>query len=138
MNSSNNTNRADMEPVFFQDGDVLPLTEIVKTKKIVSVTISYQSKKQAVPVRSLWRLLGLKKVVQEKRVLIINDQGGITFTIPSTEAPLCVRFSEKSEFEKLTNDQYCETTLRKKRMSGSVQPYNIFFSVKSLEDMKWE
>jgi hypothetical protein len=121
-------------PVFTCNGENLSLDEIQK-RVINSVTISYLSEAKKVKAPGLIGMMGKKKVVQEKRSLVINDEQGITIFFALGDPVVSIRFWKKEEWEKLVD--YDKKTFFKRYMMTIVHPYQINFHIGNLKSINW-
>lgn len=71
------------EPVYTnKKGLILPLSEIVRDKRIISVEVNYLSKEKTKEARGLKGLLGIKKTYQVNKKLTIHDKKELLCIIP--------------------------------------------------------
>lgn len=124
------------EMTFSCCGEKLPLSEIIKTKEIISVKIAYLSEKKKIRADGLKGMLGRKKEAQEERELVIEDPRGITLCYSGDNGAATIRFWEKKEFEKIID--YDESTLWKRYVMSIVHPYQVTFHIGNLKGVAWE
>lgn len=99
------------EPVYTnKKGLILPLSEIVRDKRIISVEVNYLSKEKTKEARGLKGLLGIKKTYQVNKKLTIHDKKRITLYYSLDNDSLVIRFYNEKEIKKLGED-YEENTL---------------------------
>ena len=128
-------------PEFSQEGETLSLTEIAKNKQLTSLTITYLSKRKRISVGGVKGVFGgffgIKKTLQEKKELTINTIGGILYYNAGIDVAE-IHFSEKDEFEKLSENDYDETTLVKSFMKKGALQYRIQFHIERLKKIAWK
>lgn len=122
-----------------KNGESLSLPEIVKNKKIISVTISYLSKKRMEKLPGLKGFFGSKQSKQDEKKVTITDEKGITFSLFSKNSGFStIRFWEKNEFQKIYSSDIDEDTLLKGYTLNLTPPYKIGFPTDNLFQIDWE
>lgn len=124
-------------PTFTHNGETLPVTEIAKTKHITSLTVAYLSKGKRVKMGGIRGFFGATKIVQTEKELTITDEGGIKLYYIDGLNSAAIHFSEKKEFEKLSDNDYDEDTLSTSFVMTLVQPYRIHFPIESVKKIAW-
>lgn len=124
-------------PVFTQKEEILSLVQIIETKKIISVTITYLSSKKEIKVKGWKGFFGSKEISQEEKVVTINDLKGITFYFTEKTDLGTIRFWDKKEFQKFDNKDYDENTLWTRYVMSMVSPYQVNFHIGNLKEIKW-
>jgi hypothetical protein len=117
--------------VFIYNDEALSLSEIIKTKTIISVTFQYYTK-ETIKISGWKRIFRKVKILSEEKYLTITDHGGITF---DKVDPAIIRFWKKSEYDKITN--FDPDTMIKSYMM-SFRPYRITFPIENLKNLTWE
>ena len=117
-------------------GEEMFLVEVLKTKKITSVTFSYLSALRFEKADGWFKkLLGIKKAVQDEKELTINDEKGITFYLNKGIESATIRFWSKDEWDKVNN--YDETTMWKQYIMTLINPFQINFHIGNLKNIDW-
>lgn len=119
-------------------GDTLKLNEIISSKKITLIKISYLTKKKPVRAKGIKGFFGVKTLQQKQKRLIISDTNGITLKVNQETGTVIARFSRKKEFEKISELDLDETTLRYSYVMSFNHPYSIVFHIQNLQQVFWE
>jgi hypothetical protein len=104
-------------PTFKCQDEKLSLTEIVRHKKIVAVTIKYQNQK--------------KENINKR----IEARSGIQLCDTDT-AIIIIRIREKSAFEEIENN-YSENSIHVKYVSFLPNPYQLNLPIDGLIGVEW-
>jgi len=121
-------------PTFLCNGEELSLEQISK-KKISSITINYLSTPKAVKEAGGLGFFGKKKIIQEKKELVVSDEKGIALSLGDEGIVASIRFWNKKDWEKVVD--YDRGVLVKRFMVTSIAPYVIFFYIKDLKSVEW-
>jgi len=121
-------------PTFLCNGEELSLDQISK-KKINSVTINYLSAPKAKKEAGILGFFGKKKIVQEKKELVVNDEKGITLSLGAEGMVASIRFWNQKDWDRVVD--YDKGVLSKKFMVTLIAPYVIFFYIKDLKSVRW-
>jgi hypothetical protein len=110
--------------------------EIMRYKKVKSVTLTYLSRVRIERASGLKGFLGFKKQSQEEKEVTICDNSGIFVNYtPGIEAT-SIRFNDRREFEKIID--FDEDTLRKRLMTTISNRCKISFNFLNLKKIDWE
>lgn len=118
--------------------ETLTLVEVIKNKRITSVTIAYLSAKRQEKMKGFKGFIGLKETKQDEKEITINDEKGITLYFTEGIEPATIRFWNKEEFQKLDDGDYDENTLWKRLVMTIVHPYQVNFQIDNLRKINWE
>ena len=119
-------------PFTNENNETLPLFEIIKHKKITSVTFSY-AVDELIKMNGFFGLLGFKKQSQRKKDVTINGER-INLHFPDNTF---ITFASKKEFEKIPDDGYNTSSLWKQDIASSRNRYVIYFCIENLKEINW-
>lgn len=120
------------------NGDTLELYEIINSKKITLVKISYLTKEKKIRAKGIKGFFGSKVLNQEEEEVIISDTSGISLQFQKDTGVIKIRFSKKEEFEKINDLDYDKSTLRTSCVMNKVKPYMVMSHVQNLKQIFWE
>ena len=132
-------NEVNVEGLIFTNnkGMEMLLADIIKSKKITSVTFSYCSTLRFERADGWFKkLLGIKIAVQNEKELTVNDKRGITFYLNEGIESATLRFWSKEEWDKV--DDYDVNTMWKQYVMTLFSPYQINFHIGNLKSIDWE
>lgn len=121
-------------PVFSCNGQGLPLCEIMKEKRVTSVTIKHLSRKQKVKARGIKGLFGKTEMAQVEKKFTVTDYNGITINFKEDSSAL-IKFRDEHEWEKVID--YDLESLRKAYDVASPQPFSFSFYLSNLVELSW-
>ena len=131
--------KIDLAPSHFinMKGEKLSLLDIALKTKVTSVTIEYATSKNKRIRYEGWKgWIGLKKEVPIIEEMVINDNNGITFSLNTHIGTTTICFSNKKEYEKITNSR--NSTLYKCGNNSTLRPYKLNFKSSDLKGIDWE
>lgn len=103
-------------PIFKCRGEKLPLTEIVRRKKIVSITIKYKNKQ--------------KETITKK----IENAGVIDIIYSETDV-IIIRTRDKKSFQEIANNH--DDSLYTQYISVLEKPYQLNLAIEGLIAVEW-
>lgn len=119
---------------FSCNGEELSLDRVAE-RKVTSVTVKYLSASRKVSASGIMGFFGKKKIVQEEKEFVINDEQGINIFFTLGLNTVSIRFWDRKEWNKVID--YDEETLSKKYLMTTVAPYTINFHIGNLKSVNW-
>lgn len=119
---------------FSCNGEELSLDRVAE-RKVTSVTVKYLSASRKVSAPGIMGFFGKKKIVQEEKEFVINDEQGINIFFTLGLNTVSIRFWDRKEWNKVID--YDEETLSKKYLMTTVAPYTINFHIGNLKSVNW-
>ncbi|MCX6754651.1 MAG: hypothetical protein NTU81_02375 [Candidatus Nomurabacteria bacterium] len=121
-----------------ENGEKITLKEIIRTKIITSVTISYLSSEKLGFINWIMVFLCFKNITQVIKELTIYDEFGITFYFTPGIESASICFSSRKSFDQLKKGEYNEGTIWKRYDPTLFKPYYINFSILNLVKLDWQ
>lgn len=117
-------------------GEYLSLSEVIESKRIISVTFKYLSKGRYVKMDGWLGKLGIKQKVWDEKIETISDPNGMLLKINLMASMF---FSGTKEFEKIVEGSYDENSMWKKDLKVMIPRgnYQIDFIPSNLIRIDW-
>lgn len=121
-------------------GEKLSLEEIMDSRLIKSVTLNYLSKKRLEKIDTFSRrMYGAKTEVQDKMSVEINSHNlDLTLVLNPNPEAVVIKFSSDSEFKKVLDDSYDESTIKKQYLHTLMTPCHLTVPILGLEKIDWD